>query len=207
MPPMPKQPLNLTPEQIKNAFQNSMWYEIVYTFGVPEHNPFDYCVWEMINFSRMGHARVLYTFLETPKERRFKDDVLAVDFGYPAETIKLSGEDRERLNKDLFHFSYGRLRHNPTTNKRWPNSIISNLHEPVLKFMKYVASFKQDLFEPHPKTSIADWQGVISLLESGKEMRIRCYQNRNDESRYIFETGRTLPEGKPILTPLLSYDY
>ena len=41
-----------------------MLYKIVYTFGVPQHDPYDYRLWEMINFTRMAHARILYAFLE-----------------------------------------------------------------------------------------------------------------------------------------------
>ena len=117
----------------KAAFQNSMLYEIVYAFGVPQHDPHDYCLWEMINFTRMAHVRILYAFLETAVQCPFKDDVLAVDFGYPPQTITLPADARERLNKDLFHFSYKRLRHDAES-KKWPNSIIGSLLEPVLEF-------------------------------------------------------------------------
>src|SRR5262245_55273702 len=109
-----------TDVEIREVFYNSMWYEIVYTFGVPYHIPLDYCHWEFINYSRMVHARLLYDFLETKAEGRYQHDVLAVDFGYPPQKVILPCADRDRLNKDLVHFSYDRLRHT-SESKKWPD--------------------------------------------------------------------------------------
>jgi hypothetical protein len=62
------------------------------------------------------HARVLLDFFERPKRsvvRRGKelkelDDVLALDYGLPAEPIGIPQLLRDRLNKDLMHLSYSR---------------------------------------------------------------------------------------------------
>ncbi len=67
----------------------------------------------------MAHARLLYDFLEQRTADRFKDNVLSEDFGYPAATLPLPPDDRKRLNKDLMHLTYDRLRHTPIT-KPWP---------------------------------------------------------------------------------------
>ena len=55
---MAKQP---TMQEKKAVFHNSLWYEILYTFGVPRHDPTDYSHWEFINFTRMGHGRAFCT--------------------------------------------------------------------------------------------------------------------------------------------------
>lgn len=184
-----------TPEQLKAVFENSMQYEIVYTFGVPDNSPFDYCQWEMINFSRLAHARVLYGFFETSLGDRRNDDVLAEDFGFSARKL-LNDEDRERLNKDLFHFSYKRLRHNAST-KPWPDRIISNLLEPTLDFMRHIRDSRRELLaEENIK---AGWLRLLECLESGCELQIAAFTLSNHLA-YIFHEGESLPNGKPALT-------
>ena len=191
-------------EQDKTAaFRNSMSYEIVYTFGVPQHDPHDYCQWEMINFSRMGHARVLYAFLETKEEKRYMDDVLAVDYGYRAQTVTLPAEARERLNKDLFHFSYGRLRHTPES-KRWPDSIISNLLDPVLGFMRYIEEKRPDLFDTAEARE--EWSALIRMLASGRELIIYHWAGPDGMGRREYGLGEPLPDGKPRLTRWLAFN-
>lgn len=188
-------------DQKKAAFQNSMLYEIVYTFGVPQHDPHDYCLWEMINFSRMGHARVLYAFLETPTERRLGDDVLAADFGFPAKRIELADDDRVRLNKDLFHFSYQRLRHDAES-KKWPNSIIGSLLEPVLAFMRYIETNRSELFAN--ERAKKDWSDLIGFLASGRELIIRHCKGQDLVEGMSCGLGEPLPDGKPRLTQWLA---
>jgi hypothetical protein len=192
-----KAPLQPTDEQKRAAFQNSMWYEIVYTFGIPRHDPFDYCHWETVNFTRLAHARVLYAFLETSKERRFMDDVLAEDYGYNAKSVTLPDEDRLRLNKDLFHFSYQRLRHTRES-KCWPDSILSNLLEPVLGFMRYIRDNRPDLFYTPEESK--GWSELIGMLESGRELHISSWAEPDGMTRYQLALGPPLPDGKPILT-------
>ncbi len=189
---------SITDAEKKAAFQNSMRYEIEYAFGVPQHDPHDYCQWEMINFARMGHARVLYAFLETEADKRqHKDDVLAVDYGYAAQTVVLPDEARERLNKDLFHFSYRRLRHTSET-KKWPNGIISSLLEPVLGFMKHIEDKRQDLFATPEEGN--KWSALIGLLKSGRELIIRHLIGPDGVHYCEYGLGERLPDGKPILT-------
>jgi hypothetical protein len=183
-------------EDKKAVFHNSLWYEIVFTFGVPAHDPTDYCQWEAINFSRMGHARVLYTFLETKTENRSQDDVLAEDYGFPAESINLPSEDRRRLNKDLFHLTYARLRHTPAT-KPWPDNIISNLLEPCLKFMEHISN-QRDLFDTDAE--FAGWIDLMRRLRSGRELQISCTVDSNNRPNYTLTLGSELPGGRPALT-------
>jgi len=186
-------------EKKREVFRNSLWYEVVFTFGVPAHDPTDYCQWEMINFSRMGHARVLYVFLETKTEDRSKDDVLAEDYGFRAESIDLPPKDRRRLNKDLFHLTYSRLRHTPAS-KLWPDSILSRLLEPCLRFMEHVRS-QEELFPS--EAELIHWIRLMELLRSGKELQVYCSLAQGNRPEYTFTLGPELPGGKPVLTRVL----
>jgi hypothetical protein len=59
-----------TDEQRVALLDDSVFYEIIFAFGISSHDPTDDCAWEHINFSRMGHARTLYDFFETPTTKR-----------------------------------------------------------------------------------------------------------------------------------------
>jgi hypothetical protein len=188
-----------TRDQIVDVFNNSLFYEILFTFGVPVHDPSDYCHWEAINFSRMAHARLLYDFLETPTSERSKDDVLAEDFGYPAAPIALSKDDRKRLNKDLMHLTYSRLRHTPLT-RPWPDSILANLQDPVLGFMNH-AKRDRGLFPS--ENDVRGWDELIRRLRSGKQLLIRSTVDSAKRPTYQLDSGSDLPNGKAALTKLV----
>jgi hypothetical protein len=185
-----------TRQQMIDVFNNSMLYEILFTFGVPVHDPTDYCNWEAINFNRMAHARLLYDFLETPIAKRYKDDVLAQDFGFPAAIIPLPNADRIRLNKDLIHFTYDRLRHTPAT-KPWPSTILAFLHDPTVRFMQHVET-QADLF-PSP-SDLGAWRDWIAGMQSGRQMIISCTIDAAKRPTYNVRLGQALPSGKAALT-------
>lgn len=187
-----------TEEQLREVFDNSMLYEILFTFGVPSHHPADYAQWEFINYTRLAHARVLYGFLQTPRSKRRDDDVLAEDFGFACQPDILLGSDRERLNKDLFHFTYRRLRHTPATQtKPWPPTILANLHEPTLKFMRFIRDERADIFKSPHKSEM--WSELIKVMESGRELQLYAFSLTNALS-FVFSMGEELPGGKPALT-------
>lgn len=194
---MAKDTLNPTPAQIRAIFRNSMSYEILFTFGVPRHDPYDYCHWETVNFTRMAHARILYDFLEGTKENRNKDDVVAEDFGFCARSIALPADDRDRLNKDLFHLSFSRLRHTPES-KRWPSSILSNLLAPTLEFMKFISDCRKDLFDS--STDLNDWDKLTEMLSSGCVLQIKSVAEIDGRPLYELSLGPPLPQGKPVLS-------
>ena len=95
----------LTSKQKSMLLDDAVFYEILFALGVSKHDEFDYCVWEHLNFSRMGHARALMYFFEqgVSSEKKWPDDLVSEDFGFPASQIGLDREDLDRLNKDLFH--------------------------------------------------------------------------------------------------------
>ena len=176
------------PELAKRAFQNSMFYEIAFTFGVPFHDPSDYSHWEVINFTRVAHARVLYAFLETPKAKRLQDDLVGEDFGYPAQPGILSDDNRRRLNKDLLHFSWDRTRHTPAS-KPWPHSILGDLLDPTLGFMRYIQSNRVELFDT--KAEAKGWSELIGHLESGRLLGMRVVADARNFPVYQFALGAT----------------
>jgi hypothetical protein len=186
-----------SPEVATQAFQNSMFYEIVFTFGVPDHDCSDYAHWEFINLSRVAHARVLYAFLETPKAKRYQDDLLAEDFGYPAQPGILSADNRERMNKDMLHLSCARTRHTPLT-KIWPHTILGDLLYPTLGFMNYIDSNRPDLF--NTKSEARGWSQLIGHLESGRHLGMRVTGDSRGFLIYQFALGPPLPDGKPRMT-------
>ena len=63
----------------------------------------------------MAHARALYDFFETPAAKRKQDDAVSEDFGFPARRIERPEDDRNRLNKQLFHLTYSRLTYDETS--------------------------------------------------------------------------------------------
>jgi hypothetical protein len=96
----------LTSEEKSFLLNEAVYYEVLFALGVSAHDASDYCVWEHLNFSRMGHARALLYFFERPSgKKKWSDDVVSEDFGFSAATIPIAKDDRERLNKDLFHLS------------------------------------------------------------------------------------------------------
>jgi hypothetical protein len=167
---------------------------------VPRYDPDDYCHWEAINFNRMAHARLLYDFLETPAADRREDDVVSEDFGYKAVTIPLSASDRLRLNKDLMHLTYSRLRHTPAT-KPWPDSILAMLLDPVVGFMEHVGTDK-NLFPS--EADVKGWRSLIECLQSGKQMMICCTVDAHNKPHYGIALGPDLPSGKPALARMNS---
>jgi hypothetical protein len=181
-----------TKEQVTDAFRNSMYYEILHTFGVPAHvDPRDIFQWEQINYPRVAHARLLYDFFRKTPDTRTEDDVFAADYDFH-EIVSLSTEDRKRVNKDLLHFSYGRLRHDAVT-KRWPDRILSDLLPTILLFMNHIEANKSGLFSS--MAARAEWGILIEALNWGYEVRVR-----GQNGRYLLAKGDVLPGGKPRFT-------
>lgn len=202
--PKKKRFIKPSPAKLKAIFQNSIWYEILYAFGVPKHDPTDYTMWEMINWCRMGHARVLYDFLgrERTTTGVHPDDVLAVDYGYNFQPLFHPETNRARLNKDLFHLSYRRLRHRQHGAKCWKDSILGNLRIPVLRFMKYIRDNRQDLFDDKLEINENNWIALMKLLDSGYELRILATTTPNGITNYQWRKNesRKLKYKRPMLT-------
>jgi hypothetical protein len=126
----------LTSKEKSFLLNDAVYYEILFSCGVSAHDPTDYCSWEHLNFSRMGHARALLYFFECPSaDKKWDDDVVSEDFGFPAAGIAIAKDERDRLNKDLFHLSSRRVRHTQSS-KAWTNAVLNHIHERAVIFCR-----------------------------------------------------------------------
>ena len=91
----------------------------------------------------MAHARAIHVFFTTHVANRYQYDVLAEDYGFPANQI-YSDKDRprffDRFDKDLMHISYSRLRHTVST-KPWPlNDILRPIMARCEDFISHIVA-------------------------------------------------------------------
>ena len=118
------------------AILSHVRYEIEQCFIIPQHDTGDHHIRESVFLAILVHARLLLDFFETAS--RFRDDVLCSDFGFPTTRVPLPTDDRTRLNKDIAHLAYSRLRHTAQT-KPWPvDAIFGSLRPTVVAFIKHV---------------------------------------------------------------------
>lgn len=186
-----------TDEQRIDLLYDSVFYEIVFAFGISPHDPTDYCAWEHINYSRMGHARALYDFFETPAAKRKQDDAVSENFGFLAQPIERPENDRNRLNKQLFHLTYSRLRYNETS-KPWRDTILSCLHPRCVEFIEHLLARGGPLVGPEEATT---WQALLERLRSGRQLLIsRPFLASGDAREYTFRLGDRLVSGRSELT-------
>ena len=113
-------------------------YEIEQTFIVPAHDQNDWHIRESVFLAMLMHARLLLDFFgHTSREH---DDVICADFGFQPAPVSLSNDDRLRLNKDIAHLTYSRLRHTPAT-KPWPLAdILRPLRDRAAAFVSHIVS-------------------------------------------------------------------
>ena len=185
-----------TDAQKMAVFRNSMHYEILYTFGIPDGcRPKDYFQWEVINFAKLSHARVLCTFLQHSLANRFDSDVVAEDYGFPEPTIFADQNDPDwiRLNKDLLHLSYERLRHTRES-KRWRSTVLERLWQPTVEFMGYILNNRECLFANSGDRQ--EWVELIEHLKSKKEIIVKG-ERADGKIKYKIILGRRFPGGKP----------
>jgi hypothetical protein len=99
------------------------------------------------------------------------DDVLSEDYGYGPEVFKFTARGEDRLNKDLFHLTYARLRHKKDLqNKPWPDEYLVQMHITCIEFVKHLlrGSLPKGITLREPLR----WEKLLSVLESGREVRI-----------------------------------
>jgi hypothetical protein len=194
-----KKPNTFVPndEQRRSLLHDSVWYEMVYAFGVSPHEETDYCAWEHVNFSRMGHARALYDFFETSTAERRSDDAVSEDFDFSARPIDRPANDRTRLNKQLFHLTYTRLQYNETS-KAWPDTIISCLHDRCVEFIRHILSHKSEF---GAADDFLRWEHLLGALASGRELHIsRPFLPADVSPEQEIHLGRQLAGGRGELT-------
>ena len=134
-------------------------YEIAHCFVVPAHNQNDGHVRESLYLAMLIHARNLLDFFESTK--RWNDDVICSDFGFPPSLVPIDPKERKRFNKDLLHLTYSRLRHTPDT-KPWPVlAILQPLAVRAVDFITHIVS--------HPPAGadteeLRQWNALLELL-------------------------------------------
>jgi len=179
---------------------DAVFYEVLFALGVSSHDRADYCAWEHVNFSRMGHARALIYFFECGlSSKKWDDDIVSEDFGFAASQIGISPDDRDRLNKDLFHLSSLRLRHTHKT-KPWTNNILNRAHERTVSFIQFLLSDKR----PRDfQVSDSKWKRLLEFLQSGQELLIVRYLGVDGhDTGWLLDKGRFLASRMSSLTIL-----
>lgn len=131
---MPFQPTN---QQIADILSH-IRYEIDQILVVPLHDGNDWRIRESVFLAMLVHGRLLLDFFEhTARER---DDVLCADFGFEPAKIPLSPHNRARLNKDIAHLTYSRLRHR-RDGKAWPvEDILRPIRQRAAKFAAHIVN-------------------------------------------------------------------
>src|SRR5947208_15687954 len=82
---------------------NAVFYEVLFALGVSSHDRADYCAWEHVNFSRMGHARALsYFFACGLSAKKWDDDIVCEGFGFAASQLVMSPDHCDRFQNDRF---------------------------------------------------------------------------------------------------------
>ena len=175
---------------------DAVFYEVLFALGVSSHDRADYCAWEHVNFSRMGHARALIYFFECGlSSKKWDDDIVSEDFGFAASQIGISPDDRDRLNKDLFHLSSLRLRHTHRT-----DNILNRVHERTVSFIQFLLSDKR----PRDfQVSDSKWKRLLEFLQSGQELLIVRYLGVDGhDTGWLLDKGRFLASRMSSLTIL-----
>jgi hypothetical protein len=86
---------------------------------------------------KLIHGRTMIDFFERPVSARTNDDVLAEDYGFPARPLDMDPELRERINKDLAHLTYSRLRHTAET-APWKLWLLNPLRARAIEFLEHL---------------------------------------------------------------------
>jgi hypothetical protein len=87
---------------------------------------------------------------------------------FPARPIDQPEDDRNRLNKQLFHLSYSRLTYNETS-KPWPDTILSCLHPRCIESIEHLLARGEPLVG---REEAVTWRTLLEQLNSGRQLLI-----------------------------------
>ena len=185
----------LTKAEWTKVLNEHLYYEIVHALGVCVYEQRNYFAWELVNYSRIGHARVLIKFFDPDKgDRERDDDIICTDFGFPIAPFNFDPEDRKRWGKDLFHLSVERLRYGANPKKKpWPNIFLNKVHERAKEFTRHILSASSTANFDADRNS---WEVLLGELESGHEITVDIGLFPSGALMgYAFARGRLLPGG------------
>jgi hypothetical protein len=120
--------------------------------------------------SSFVHVRAPLIFLEgAQRPTRQKtgkilenEDVLMADYGFRTRPIRLAGKPRERMNKDLAHLTYSRVRW-PLEAQNWPiRSVIVAVVERAIEFIDVL---DDNALQSTSTLRIAQWQKLRKNLQ------------------------------------------
>lgn len=103
------------------------------------------------------HARALDDFWG--EKTKYKDDLLATDFGDSASAHLVDGETRERIDKDLCHVTTESAKRSQEGDKTWDLRCFKDLLKACLRFAEHARS--QDPADPLDH----DWAGLAESLK------------------------------------------
>ena len=119
--------------------------------------------------SHIVHARVLIDFFEC--QSKFKDDVLCTDFGFDARTLNVSEWYRLKMNKDLAHLTYERVKRTYDTQTWNVPEVLSAFYEVSLEFIDHILKNPPKLVD---ESELAIWrQHSTKLHATLKECRAK----------------------------------
>jgi hypothetical protein len=185
--------MNPSDDQKVRLFRDSVYYEIIHTFGVPielnDSQLDSHAIGEIINYSRHVHARALSHFLfrrASDSEVR-KDDALAEDFCFDISALGLSENVRKQkaenldLNKGLIHITYGRV--TGVTKKPWNSPVLNDLLPVTIQFMQHIREKERSILSGGGEL-FTDQQE-----RDGWEVLLTCLKQCKKENRLRFRSG------------------
>jgi hypothetical protein len=117
------------------------------------------------------HARVLLDFFEFEKRRsRYEkemDDVLSADYGFQSQKVEIAPHYRDRMNKDLAHFTYSKAYRTFTDSLSPVTKVFLPLLQRCALFCEYLIS--SNLLEHMPEYLLA-WETLQERLNSLVEL-------------------------------------
>lgn len=105
------------------------------------------------------NSRNLLKFFETDKCARFRDDVIAEDFDFPARKIEMGTNVHNRVAKEVAHLTYSRIEHYLEDRREWPyHEFVPPILERSVEFIEHLFESKQVPVELGDK-----WRGLREL--------------------------------------------
>jgi hypothetical protein len=147
---MPKAKATFRPTSLQIAdILPHVRYEIAQALILPTPAAAEPHIRESVYLAMLMHARLLLDFFEHEPSRGRRDkDVYCFDFDFTPRRVEVSEEDRDRLNRDIAHLTYHRLRHDDES-RDWPLLVILNhVRARADEFISHIISKPPSVSEP-----------------------------------------------------------